>query len=135
MTDLIDSLGLADRCRIIEFQDDVRWVFEMIDLLILPSREESFGLVLVEAGAYGKPVIATRTEGPSEIIVDGGTGFLVRPDDPVELAERIEQFLHGRVDSEQMGRAGARRVHELFSAPSNSARIEDAIRELLVRRV
>jgi glycosyltransferase involved in cell wall biosynthesis len=131
MTSLIESLGLADRCRIIDFQDDIRWVLEMIDVLVLPSREESFGLVLVEAGAYGKPVIATRTEGPSEIVADGDTGFLVQLGDAVELAGRIEQFVSGALDGEQMGRAGARRVNELFSAPRNAAKIEAALRDLL----
>ncbi len=134
MDALIRSLGFSDRCRIIGFQDDVRWVFEMIDVLVLPSREESFGLVLVEAGAYGKPVIATRTEGPSEIIEDGSTGFLVRPDDPAELADRIERLVSGAVDGERMGQAGARRVQTLFCAEGNSRAIEDIIRDLLARR-
>src|SRR5262249_46240369 len=102
MTDLIASLGLSEYCRIVDFQDDIRWVFEMIDVLVLPSREESFGLVLVEAGSYGKPVIATRTEGPSEIVVDGQTGILVPPDSPRELADKIELFLQGAIDGEQM---------------------------------
>lgn len=131
MEALIQSLGLSERCRIIDFQDDIRWVLETIDLLVLPSREESFGLVLVEAGSFGKPVIATRTEGPSEIIVDGVTGFLVPSDDAEALAERIGRFLRGEVDAEQMGRAGARRVEEMFSAPRNSAKIEAMIQEVL----
>jgi glycosyltransferase involved in cell wall biosynthesis len=135
MVRLIDRLGLSERCRIIDFQEDVRWVFEMIDLLVLPSREESFGLVLVEAGAYGRPVVATRTEGPSEIVVHGETGLLVRPDDPEELAACIEKFLRGAVDAGRMGRAAARRVNALFSARRNTAMIEGIIWELVPSRV
>jgi glycosyltransferase involved in cell wall biosynthesis len=134
MAALMESLGVADLCLILDFQEDIRWVLEMIDLLVLPSKEESFGLVLVEAGAYGKPVIATRTEGPCEIVVDGETGFLVRPDDPEELAGRMEQVLSGAADGERMGRAAARRVQELFSAPRNAARTEEVLRDVLVRR-
>jgi glycosyltransferase involved in cell wall biosynthesis len=133
MTSSIESLGLSDRCQIIDFQDDIRWVFEMIDLLVLPSREESFGLVLVEAGAYGKPVIATRTQGPTEIVVDGETGFLVDGDNEAQLAEKIETLLSSESERRRLGAAASRRVHELFSAARNTHKVEQLIGDVLGR--
>jgi glycosyltransferase involved in cell wall biosynthesis len=131
MVKQIEAWGLADRCLLIDFQKDVRPIMRAIDMLVLPSRQESFGLVLVEAGACGKPVIATRTEGPTEIVRDGETGFLVENDNPQALAEKIELLARGGVDRRQMGAAGARRVRELFSARTNIRQIETIIDGLL----
>jgi teichuronic acid biosynthesis glycosyltransferase TuaC len=61
-------------------------------LLVLPSRAESFGAVLVEALACGTPVVATRCGGPEEIVTDE-VGLLVPPENPVALAAAIEQIL------------------------------------------
>jgi glycosyltransferase involved in cell wall biosynthesis len=59
------------------------------DTLVLPSVAEAFGLVLVEAMACGLPVIAARAHGPAEIVDDGRTGWLVRPDDEGELVDAL----------------------------------------------
>jgi glycosyltransferase involved in cell wall biosynthesis len=59
------------------------------DALVLPSVAEAFGLVLVEAMACGLPVIAARAHGPAEIVDDGRTGWLVRPDDEGELVDAL----------------------------------------------
>jgi glycosyltransferase involved in cell wall biosynthesis len=131
MVKQIEALGVADRCILIDFQKDIRWVMRALDVLALPSRQESFGLVLVEAGACGKPVIATRTEGPTEIVQDGETGFLVENDNAQDLAQKIELLARGGADRRQMGAAGARRVRELFSAGANTRRIETIIDGLL----
>lgn len=122
---------LNDCCRILPFQEDVTGVLSATDVLVLPSRQESFGLVLVEAAALGKPAIATRTEGPSEIIVDGETGFLVTPDDEEELAQKIIDFFGPGVDRRQMGQAAAQRARETFSAVEHARKIEGIIDELL----
>jgi glycogen synthase len=59
------------------------------DALVLPSVAEAFGLVLVEAMACGLPVIACRTPGPAAIVADGGTGWLIRPDDEDALVDAL----------------------------------------------
>jgi glycosyltransferase involved in cell wall biosynthesis len=127
----IDESGLGDRCRVLPFQPDVTGVLSATDVLVLSSRQESFGLVLVEAAAYGKPVIATRTEGPSEIVVDGVTGFLVSPDDEAELARRLADLFGSGVDRQGMGEAAARRAHDLFSATEYANKIQQIIDEAL----
>lgn len=58
-------------------------------LLVLPSRSEALPLVLLEAGAYRVPVVATRVGGVSEILIDGETGLTVPPEDPARLAEAL----------------------------------------------
>jgi glycosyltransferase involved in cell wall biosynthesis len=131
LTREIEVLGLERICSLIDFQPDVSVIMRCIDLLVLPSREESFGLVLVEAGALGKPVIATRTQGPTEIVVDGETGFLVDVDNEVQLAEKIETLLSCESERQRMGTAASRRVHELFSAARNTRKVEQVIDDVL----
>lgn len=60
-----------------------------LDVLVLPSRREGFGLVLAEAMAAGTPVVATRVGGIPELVEDGRTGVLVEPGDPAALARAI----------------------------------------------
>lgn len=127
----IDSLGLADCCRVLPFQQEVTWILNATDVLVLPSRQESFGLVLIEAAALGKPAIATRTEGPSEIVVDGVTGFLVNSDDDSELARRLVDIFSPEVDHRRMGQAAAARARELFSATEHARRVEAILDEVL----
>jgi glycosyltransferase involved in cell wall biosynthesis len=127
----IDESGLRECCQVLPFQQDVTGVLSATDVLVLPSRQESFGLVLVEAAAYGKPVIATRTEGPSEIVVDGVTGFLIPPEDDVELARRLADVFGPDVNRQQMGEAAARRARELFSATEYASRVEQIINDAM----
>jgi L-malate glycosyltransferase len=63
------------------------------DLFVLPSRAEGFPIVLIEAGAAGLPVVASRIAGVTEFIADGTTGLLVAPANPVELADAMRRVL------------------------------------------
>ncbi len=90
--------------------------------------------MLVEAGALGKPVVATRTEGPSEIVQDGVTGLLVPVDDPVALAAALDRLIADAALREQLGRAGAARASELFSPVKNTRRIEAVFEEVVAQR-
>ena len=72
--------------------------------LVLPSVAEAFGLVLVEAMACGLPVIACRTPGPAAIVPDGGTGWLIPPDDEDALVEALVSAANG--EEERRARGG-----------------------------
>ncbi|MCS7303595.1 MAG: glycosyltransferase family 4 protein [Thermoguttaceae bacterium] len=132
---MITQLGLAEYCQLLGFQEDVQSILREADVLVLTSREESFGLVLAEAGAFGLPVIATRTQGPTEIVLDGQTGFLVDVGDIAGLAAWMDRLAADPTLRRQMGQAGLQRVRQLFDPVKNTRQIEQIILEASFERM
>lgn len=93
---------------------------------------EPFGLVVIEAMAAGRPVIASWTGGLPDIVVDGETGFLVPPGNPVALRQALERLLADPELRERMGQAGKQRVAE-FQASTVVPRIEQVYRTVLTQ--
>jgi len=73
------KLALSDRIRFRGFVDDMRSFFQDIDIFLCPSIREPFGLVSIEAAAWGCPVVATRVDGLPETLEEGRTGLTVEP--------------------------------------------------------
>lgn len=94
----VRNLGLSDRCRFLGMLThlEVRNWIQQSDVFVLPSLGETFSIVLGEAMACGKPVIATRCGGP-EFVVTEETGLLVDVANASALAEAMRQFVTGRV--------------------------------------
>jgi glycosyltransferase involved in cell wall biosynthesis len=82
-------------------------------VLALPSSYEGFGLVFLESMGFGLPVVATTAGATGEIVDDGQTGFLIHPEDPEALADRLSQFLADRELLVRMSLA-ARQRYRLF---------------------
>lgn len=116
--------------RIIELgpltDEQKRDFFAGIDIFVLPSRSDSYGLVLLESWANGKPVIAYRAGGPAALIRPGIDGHLVRCGDIEELADRIVELANDPQQRMRFGEAGRNRIDSEFHW-------EDKLR--LVRRV
>lgn len=90
-------------------------LYKSAAVVVVPSIwEEPFGLVAVEAMACGIPVIASNIGGLSGIVIHGETGYLVRPGDPVDLANHLEILLAEPALRRNMGEAGRQRVEESF---------------------
>jgi glycosyltransferase involved in cell wall biosynthesis len=75
--------------------------------------------VIMEAMATGLPVVSTRIGGIPEMVIDNETGFLLRPDDPVALADAIEKVINDRSLGQKLGQAGHGRGQKLFSIEKN----------------
>lgn len=101
------------RCtRVLGFisDSDKRDLFAAGDVLVLPSRTDSFGIVYLEAWLYNKPVIGAWAGGVPAVIADGRDGFLVKFGDTDALAARIEQLLTDRALAQCFGEAGHAKV-------------------------
>jgi glycosyltransferase involved in cell wall biosynthesis len=116
------------------FIDDVVGVMRAIDVLLLPSFWEGFGIVLIEAMAASKPVISTNTSSMPEIVVDGHTGYLVSPGDTEALASRTIELLQNSVLRERFGRAGCQRAIEYFTLERMIDNLENLFRRQIRER-
>lgn len=109
-------------------RDDVPSMLAGIDILVSSSIRESFGVALLEAMASGKPVVATQSGGPEEIVVHGETGLLVPANEPNALAQAILALLRDNERRRAMGIAGRRRVQELFDEKVQVQKFESLYR-------
>jgi glycogen synthase len=95
--------------------DEVVQLYSHAAVFVCPSIYEPFGLINLEAMACGTPVVASRVGGIPEVVVDGETGLLVEPGDPVALADALRRVLDDPARAARMGEAGRRRVEANFS--------------------
>ena len=114
---LAAELGIADRVIFTGFRSDIPDMLKLLHVVAHASvQTEPFGRVIAEAMAMGRPVVAARAGGPTEIIDDGRTGFLVPTRDDEALANRIAALLRDPEMATRIGEAGRRAVIEKFSA-------------------
>lgn len=97
------------------------------DVLVHPTREDCFPLVILEAMAAGLPVISTREGGIPDEVEDGMTGILCEKRNPAALADALKHLMEDAALRERMGRAGRERYERLFSA----SRFERRLTEIL----
>jgi glycosyltransferase involved in cell wall biosynthesis len=95
-----------------------------LDVAVLPSYREALGLVILEAMALGRPVVASDVGGIPEMVEDGVTGLLVPPQDPVALGDAIVRLLTDHPLADILGRNGQRLVRERFCVERMIAAIE-----------
>ena len=112
----VEKNGLTRKIIFTGWRDDIKEIMSVFDIMVFPSSTfpEGFPLTCIEAMALGKPVIATNIPGPSEIVLDGATGYIVPPSNPEMLAERILNLVNNRELLTSMGKQGEMRARELF---------------------
>lgn len=94
LNQLIEKLNLVDNIKLKGYSSDIDNVLQSADCLILTSKYEGFGMVILESIANGTPVIAYNIKyGPSDMIDDGKNGYLVSNSDENDLAEKIIKYL------------------------------------------
>lgn len=92
LLELVKHLKVENSVTFLGNVSDKDSFFKKTDIFVLPSRYEGFPLVLLEAGMYQMPVVATEVSGTPEIIRDNETGFLVEKDNPEELAAALHKY-------------------------------------------
>src|SRR5262249_9390813 len=102
-----------------------------LDLFIMPSRSEAWGLAALEAMVHGVPVVASNIQGLAEIVSDGESGWLIPPGDPHALASAIARAASDPAGLRTAG-AAARRRASLFSLDETVSRTEAFYRRLLL---
>ncbi|MBW2305858.1 MAG: glycosyltransferase family 4 protein [Deltaproteobacteria bacterium] len=113
------------------FRGDIDRITNAIDVAVLPSREEGFGLALVEAMSAGKPVVATTVGGIPEVVEDGVTGLLVPPENTSALAEALKTLLSDSTLRIAMGKAGKQRAERLFDVKTHVESMQNLYQELI----
>lgn len=104
--------------------EKVKKLMSECSFLVLPSKIEAFGLVLIEAMACGKPVIGTNIGGIKEIIIHGKNGFLVSPDNSSELVDKIHKLIKDKKLRKKMGEEARKNVLKKFNWGKNIKKIK-----------
>lgn len=127
------TLGCAEAVIWAGYRRDIPQILAITDVFVLPSFNEPFGIVLVEAMLAGKPVIACDSGGPPEIVEHRKTGFIIPTGQAAPLANALLELLENRNLAQQLGQHGRKRAIEYFDIRRSISRIEALYQELLSR--
>jgi len=113
---LIRRLGIEGPVEFLGSQPDIPRIMSGLDLVVLPSvGQEAFGRVIIEAGASGVPVVATRIGGAVDIIEEGRTGLLVKPGDIMDMVDSIIKLLKDRALARGLAIEARKKVEKEYS--------------------
>ena len=129
----VEALGLAGRIKVLINPDveTLAALYRRARCFALPSDEEGFGMVVIEAMASGVPVVSTRCGGPDGIIDEGVNGFLVEPADPAAFCERLLRLCRSPELARSMGTAARRTVEARYAEPVAARTFLDLYERLL----
>ncbi len=113
---------------------DIPDLMAAMDVFVLPTRREGFGIVFAEAMAMECPTVGSRIGPVAEVVEEGVTGYLVPPDIPEEFAVRVLELLADRAKRRMFGQAGGCRVERLFSEEAMCRTVEGHYRRLLTAK-
>ncbi|MHB8843012.1 MAG: glycosyltransferase family 4 protein, partial [Candidatus Aquicultor sp.] len=113
-----NELGLSDHVKFLGFVDEPGRYMAALDIFVLPSIKEPFGIVILEAMALGLPVVATSGGGVPDIVTDGVSGLLATPEDAGSLADAIEKMLADKDLREKLALNGSQLVNKNFTITS-----------------
>jgi glycosyltransferase involved in cell wall biosynthesis len=128
---LILKLGLEDKVRVLDWQDNPVPILAGSDVLVHAATAEPFGRVLIEAMSVGVPVIAVAAGGPLDIVEPGVSGLLVPPDEVTAIASAMERLYRDKVLADRLSAGGQARVTASLTSQSNIRRVLEVYGEVL----
>ncbi len=131
--ELVSALGIAENFRFVGKRGNIPEILSLISMLVIPSiKPDPCPLVLLEAMASGRPVIASDHGGPGEIIRDGVDGLKYRPSDHMALAAKISVLLDDDREASGIGDAARRRTKSDLSFDHYMSSVSSLVDENLV---
>ena len=124
-------LGLEDKVFFTGYRTDAIQLMYKFDIFVFPSIWEGFGLVLLEAMALSKPIVASNVSAIPEIVVDGETGFLVMPGNVSGLKNAMKKLIVSPDLRKSMGEKGRERLNTEFSVEKMVKKTEELYNKLL----
>lgn len=134
LRELAARLGVGSRMVFAPARRNITELMSALDLFVMTSINEGFGRVIIEAMAARRPVVASNVGGIPEIVEDGVTGILARPNQPEEFARGISSALANPETLSRMGKAGRARVESHFSDNANVPSVMGIYRRALSSR-
>jgi glycosyltransferase involved in cell wall biosynthesis len=131
LQDIALKLGVEREVEFVGFVSDVAGFLASIDIFVLASMFEGLGVAAIEAMAAARPVVATAVGGLKDLVVEGETGFLVPPGDPMALAQALDGLAEEKELARAMGEKGRARVLEHFTMERMARANEEFYYELL----
>jgi glycosyltransferase involved in cell wall biosynthesis len=131
LREFVKTNKLENHVKFLGYRNDVLSLLGIIDLVVIPSVQESFGVVCLEAMAMKVPVVASRIGGLPEIVIPDVTGILVPPKDVAALTSAIGDLYHNRQKGRSMGEAGRKRVKENFRLDEDIRKTEEVYLDVL----
>ncbi len=128
------ELGIVESCLFVGFREDIANILSSLDVFVLPSIMEGLPIVILEAMAMAKPIVASDIDGIREQVENGRTGILIPPRDPQALAEGINQLLKDRFQAQGFGMEARKQVEEMFDIRRQVALHEEVYKGLLKGR-
>lgn len=118
---LAGSLGITGNVKFTGYlqSEEIPSILESIDIFIMPSLMDAFGVAAIEAQAMEVPVVASNVGGVSEAVIDGKTGFLVEPKNVQQLATAVIKLIKDPELRKNMGKEGRRFVLENYNLEEN----------------
>ncbi len=127
MIKFVKENDLSDNVVIMGRTTNTSNVYNSCLCLIQPSYIESFGMTIIEAMSYERPVIAAKAGGPNDIVIDGETGFLIDKDNPALLAEKMKFILENKKVAQTLGYNGKRLYNAKYSSECASKNFEKVL--------
>jgi glycosyltransferase involved in cell wall biosynthesis len=133
LVQLARDLKIDDRVAFLGYRSDISAVIRDLDVLAFPTHGEGFGLVVLEAWAWSKPVVASAVTSLPEIIGDNQSGLLVPPRDERALAAALKRLVQDPELRRTLGDAGRGRLEREFTVEAMTSRTADVYNDVLRR--
>lgn len=127
LENLAIELGVENNLKILGWVDDKKEFFSNIDIFILPSKYETFGIAILDAMLYSTPIITSNSWGPDEIIEDGVTGLKISKDDDQQIVNLIAEAVIKLINNQELAKTMASNANKQFFSEYTAEIVSDKL--------